>query len=264
MQQLDRLETLVAIMDRLRDPGGCPWDREQDYVSLRRYLLEECYEVADALDHGGAAELREELGDLLFQIVFLSRLAKEDGRFTIEDVIRGVAEKLIRRHPHVFGSATAETAEEVEEHWERIKRSEKVRPAGTAVSALDGVAACLPAMLKAQALGERAARVGFDWEHPDQILKQIEEEMGELRAALVAGPQAAVRDEIGDVLFSVAMLARRLKIDAEGALSGTNAKFRRRFTWIESELARREIAVDAAGFELLERLWDESKRATRP
>ena len=252
---------LVAIMDRLREPGGCPWDREQDYTSLRRYLLEECYEVAEALDHGGAAELQEELGDLLFQIVFLSRLAKEEGKFGIEDVIRGVAEKLIRRHPHVFGSARAETAAEVEEHWERIKRSEKgTQTKGDDVSALDGVGVALPALLKASALGQRAARVGFDWERSEQILDQIAEEVAELRSALADGSEAQVREEIGDVLFSVAMLARRLKIDPEGALAGTNVKFQQRFTWIERELARRGTPIETAGFELLETLWNQAKR----
>jgi MazG family protein len=258
------LEALVAIMDRLRDPGGCPWDREQDYRSLRRYLLEECYEVADALDSGGAAALKEELGDLLFQIVFLSRLAKEDGKFTIEDVIRCVAEKLIRRHPHVFGSATAETPDEVEQHWERIKRSEKAsgpRDRSDGGSVLDGIVASQPALLKAHCLGERAAKVGFDWEHPEQILDQAEEELRELRVALADGDKTDMRSEIGDVLFTVVMLARRLKIDPEGALAGTNLKFRRRFNWIEHELSRRGVAFESADFDLLEHLWGESKIA---
>lgn len=250
----------MAIMDRLRDPGGCPWDHEQDYRSLRRYLLEECYEVVEALDHGSPAELREELGDLLFQIVFLSRLAKEDGSFTIDDVIRGVAEKLIRRHPHVFGSARATTSEEVAEQWERIKREEKKSVSGEPVSALDGIGSALPALLKAHALGQRAARVGFDWKRPEQVLDQIEEELGELRRALAEGAESDIRDEIGDLLFSVAMLSRWMKIDPEEALSGTNAKFRARFTWIERELVRRETPLESAGFELLESLWGEAKR----
>jgi MazG family protein len=265
MQSLDRFEALVAIMERLRGPQGCPWDREQDYESLRRFLLEECYEVAEALDRGSPTALKEELGDLLFQIVFLSRLAQEDGAFEIEDVIRGIAEKLIRRHPHVFGSATADTPEEVEEHWERIKRGEKsAEPSGPGAgggSLLDGILASLPALYKARSLGERAAKVGFDWEHPEQILDQVEDELRELRSALAEGGKTAVRDEIGDVLFTIVMLARHLKIDPEAALESTNRKFRTRFGWMERELARRGTPFDAAGFELLERLWRESKAA---
>jgi MazG family protein len=264
MEPLDRLEALVSIMDRLREPGGCPWDREQDYRSLRRYLLEECYEVAEALDRGEPSALREELGDLLFQIVFLSRLAKEDRAFTIEDVIRGVAEKLIRRHPHVFGTASMETADEVEEQWERIKRREKASGESDerTRSVLDGIVDAQPALLKAQQLGQRAAQVGFDWKRPEHVLDQAAEELGELRAALAGDDPGHVREEIGDLLFTVVMLARRLKIDAEGALEGTNRKFRKRFGWIESELGRRGTAVDRAGFELLERLWRQSKQST--
>lgn len=268
MQSLDRFEALVAIMDRLRGPEGCPWDREQDYDSLRRYLLEECYEVAEALDRGSATALKEELGDLLFQIVFLSRLAQEDGTFTMEDVIRGIAEKLIRRHPHVFGTATADTPEEVEEHWERIKRDEKASEPShgqsESGSLLDGILASLPALYKARSLGERAAKVGFDWEHPEQILDQAEDELRELRSALADGSKAAVRGEVGDVLFTIVMLARRMKIDPEAALESTNRKFRTRFGWIERELTRRGTPFDAAGFELLERLWRESKAALEP
>jgi MazG family protein len=268
MQPLDRLEALVAIMDRLRGPEGCPWDREQNYESLRRYLLEECYEVAEALDRESASALKEELGDLLFQIVFLSRLAQEDGTFTIADVIRGAAEKLIRRHPHVFGSATAETPEQVEEHWERIKREEKAsRPSGRQAesgSLLDGIPASLPALHRARCLGERAAKVGFDWERPEQILDQADEELRELRAAMSDGGRAAVRSEIGDVLFTLVMLARRLKIDPEAALEATNRKFRARFGWIERELARRGTPFETAGVDLLERLWGESKAALDP
>jgi ATP diphosphatase len=262
------LEALVAIMDRLRDPGGCPWDRAQDYASLRRYLLEECYEVAEALDHGSAAALKEELGDLLFQIVFLCRLAQEEGEFAIDDVIRHVAEKLIRRHPHVFGSATADTPEQVEIHWERIKRSEKASDDAASsrgeASLLAGVPSTLPALPQAQCLGDRAAKVGFDWERPEQVLEQVDQELNELRAALEHGNPAEVRDEIGDVLFSVAMLARRLQVDPEGALAGTNRKFRARFGWVERELSRRGTPFEAAGFDLLERLWGESKRALDP
>jgi len=257
------MDTLVAIMDRLRDPGGCPWDREQTYESLRRYLLEECYEVVEALDRGEPGHLEEELGDLLFQIVFLSRLAKEDGNFTLDDVVRGIAEKLIRRHPHVFGTAEVETAQEVERHWERIKREEKQTQSKTADtdSILAGIPGGLPAMLKAQRLGERAAAVGFDWTRTTDIFTQIEDELRELRAAVDQGDVPHAREELGDVLFTVVMLARRLQLDAEGALEQTNLKFRRRFRWIERELARRGTAVEDTDLELLEQLWARAKTA---
>ncbi len=263
MDHLEKWEALVAIMDRLREPEGCPWDREQSYETLRGYLLEECYEVAEALDRGDAVALREELGDLLFQIVFLSRIAKEESQFTIDDVIRGIAEKMIRRHPHVFGSATAETAEQVVDAWEKIKRQEQkdAGRTGPAGGWLDGVPRAFPAMLKARRLAEQAARVGFDWDGPSAVLEKIEEELGELRSAVADGGRGEVHGEIGDLLFTVVMLARQLKIDPESALEKTNLKFRRRFAWMEQELERREMPLDGAGAELLEQLWDESKSA---
>ncbi len=259
MEQLGKLEALVAIMDRLRDPEGCPWDREQSYGSLRRYLLEECYEAVEALDRGDAAALREELGDLLFQIVFLSRMAQEEGKFTIDDVIRGIAEKMIRRHPHVFGNATAETAEQVVDAWEEIKRSEKQtsRPDGW----LDGVCAALPAMLKARKLGDRAAQVGFDWDGPPAVLDKLTEELSELRSAIGDAERDAVQGELGDLLFAVVMLARQLRIDPEAALEQTNVKFRRRFAWMEQALRKRNTELEVAGPELLEQLWGEAKVA---
>jgi MazG family protein len=226
-------------------------------------LLEECYEVAEALDRGDAVALREELGDLLFQIVFLSRIAKEESQFTIDDVIRGIAEKMIRRHPHVFGSATAETAEQVVDAWEKIKRQEQkdAGRTGPAGGWLDGVPRAFPAMLKARRLGEQAARVGFDWDGPSAVLEKIEEELGELRSAVAHGGRGEVHGEIGDLLFTVVMLARQLKIDPESALEKTNLKFRRRFAWMEQELERRNKPLDGAGAALLEQLWDESKSA---
>jgi MazG family protein len=255
----ESFQTLVEIMDRLRDPGGCPWDREQSYATLRGYLIEECYEVADALDRGDRDNLREELGDLLFQIVFLSRLAKEEGAFAVSDVVRGIAEKMIRRHPHVFADATAETPEEVLRHWEAIKGREK--PASGSRSVLEGVPTALPALLKAQRLGTKAARVGFDWVRPGDVLGKIEEELEELRAAVERDDRPAAAEEIGDVLFSLVMMARKLEIDPEGALERTNRKFVRRFGWIERELRRRGERVDEAGTERLEQLWQEAKRA---
>ncbi len=261
MDHLGRLEALVAIMDRLREPQGCPWDREQSCETLRCYLLEECYEAVEALDRGDAGALREELGDLLFQIVFLSRIAKEEGKFTIDDVIRGIAEKMIRRHPHVFGTATAETAEQVVDAWEEIKRQEKKDDGRTsrASGLLDDVSPALPAMLKARRLGEKAARVGFDWDGPGAVLDKLEEELSELRSAVADGGPDEVQGEMGDLLFTIVMLARQLKIDAETALEKTNLKFRRRFAWMEQELERRNTPLESAAAELLEQLWDESK-----
>lgn len=263
MEETAGFAHLVAIMDRLRDPGGCPWDREQDYASLRGYLLEESYEVADALDRGDDQALREELGDLLFQIVFLSRIAKESGSFTVDDVIGGIADKMVRRHPHVFGSARADTSAQVLRNWEEIKRQEQEQalPRGATRSLLDGVPAALPALLKAGRLGAKAARIGFDWERPIDVMDKADEEVAELRRAVAAGDRLAAREELGDLIFALAMLARKMEIDPETSLEQANLKFRRRFGWVESELARRGVNPEQAGLELLEELWRRAKDA---
>jgi MazG family protein len=258
-----RFEELVAIMDRLRGPDGCPWDREQDYGTLRGYLLEECYEVAEALDRGDPGALCEELGDLLFQIVFLARIAKEEGRFGIDDVVRGIAEKMIRRHPHVFGSGSARDSDEVLRHWERIKREEKNGSEGNdaprRASVLDGIPRALPALLKAQRLGTKAARIGFDWARPQDVLDKVEEELAELRQAVERSERDPAREELGDLLFSLAMLARHLEVEPEGALEQANRKFVQRFAWIEAELERQGEAIEEAGLERLESLWRQAK-----
>lgn len=255
------LDDLVAIMDRLREPGGCPWDREQTYRSLRGYLLEECYEAAEAIDLTDAEGLREELGDVLFQIVFLSRLAKEDGTFTCADVVAGIAAKIVRRHPHVFGDERADTSEEVLRHWEEIKRKEKAEKAAKEEppSVLSGVPRALPALPKAQRLGAKAARVGFDWTRAEEIFAKVEEETGELRRAVSGGDPEAAAEEMGDLLFTIAMLARRIGVDPEEALERTNRKFVRRFRRMEEELVRRGIAVESAGLPLLDELWSQAK-----
>ena len=256
-----KFETLVAIMARLRGPDGCPWDREQTFESLRSYLIEESFEVADALDRGDLDELREELGDLLLQVVFLAQLAGERQAFTVDDVCRAINEKMIRRHPHVFGDDHADDSEQVLEHWERIKRQEKAdRDGGAPVSILAGVPKALPALLKAHRLGTKASRVGFDWKAADDVLGKVEEELGELREAVAAGERAAAREELGDLLFSLAMLARKLDVDPEGALEATNQKFIRRFEWIERRLRERGTDVHDADAETLETLWNEAKR----
>jgi len=259
MDELDRFDSLVSIMDRLRDPGGCPWDRQQTYETLRGYLIEECYEVAEAIDLRDARALCEELGDLLFQIVFLARLGKEDGGFDARDVVSGIARKMIRRHPHVFGDETAESAEEVLRNWEAIKRREKPDSETRSGSVLDGIPRALPALLKAQRLGTKAARIGFDWDRPEAVLDKIGEELGELRQALERQDRSAVGEEVGDLLFSAVMLARKCEVDAEAALEGTNRKFTRRFRWIEEQLRLEGLSPDQVEVERLERLWGRSK-----
>lgn len=265
MNEMDRFEHLVGIMDRLRDPEhGCPWDLEQDYGTLRGYLIEECHEVAEAIDHEDRPGLREELGDLLFQIVFLSRLAKEEGAFTAADVVRGIAEKMVRRHPHVFGDQSARTAEEVLRNWEEIKREEKRDKGQTeARSVLAGIPRSLPALLKAQRLGTKAARVGFDWPDDAGVLAKIDEELGELRGAVESGDRDALGEELGDLLFALVMLARRRDVDPEQALERANRKFTERFGRVEDELRRRGVPVESAGLELLDRIWGEVKRDER-
>jgi MazG family protein len=255
------LDDLVAIMDRLRDPGGCPWDREQTYRTLRGYLLEECYEAVEAIDLEDASALAEELGDLLFQIVFLSRLAKEDGTFTCADVVGGIAAKIVRRHPHVFGDESAETSEEVLRHWEAVKKQEKAAkdPDAGSASVLSGIPRALPALQKAQRLGTKAARVGFDWERVQDLFAKLDEEAVELRQAVDEQDAEGVRQELGDLLFTIAMLARRLEVDPEEALEGTNRKFVSRFRRMEEELRRRGVPIEEAGSPLLDRLWNEAK-----
>jgi MazG family protein len=254
MENPGSFQRLVAIMDRLRGEDGCPWDREQSYESLRGYLLEECYEVAEAIDEDSRDGLCEELGDLLFQIVFLARLAKEERAFTVEDVVAGIAEKMVRRHPHIFGDGTADTALEVLRNWEEIKREEKREAGGEEAdrSVLDGIPGALPALLRAQRLGAKAARVGFDWDEESEILDKVREEIDELRDAFEKRDRDAIREEIGD------------EIDPEGALQRSNTKFQERFRWIERELKRRGRAIEETDLDELERLWGAAKREHRP
>lgn len=265
MASASTFEDLVAIMNRLRERGGCPWDREQTYATLRGFLIEECYEVVDALDRADLRALCEELGDLLFQIVFLARLAREDGAFAAADVVEGIAAKMVRRHPHVFGGDTVADASEVLVRWEEIKKVEK-KDAGNSeadVSVLAGIPPALPALVKAQRLGTKAARVGFDWREHEDVLAKLDEEAAELRSAAASSDREAIREEIGDVLFTVAMLARRLDVDADEALAAANAKFHARFVHLERELRRLRIPIEEAGPTLMDRLWNEAK-AIRP
>jgi MazG family protein len=259
MNEHEKFEKLVEVMDRLRGPGGCPWDREQTWESLRGYLLEECHEAVAALDSGDRPEICEELGDILLQVAFLSRLAQEEGAFTARDVVRGIVEKMIRRHPHVFGDEQADDAEQVLRHWERIKKEEKVERGEPRASLLDGLPPGLPGLLRAQRLGDKAARVGFDWASPAPVLDKIREELGELETAIERDDPDAAADELGDLLFSAAMLARKLDRDPEAALERANRKFMRRFRGVEERLAAAGEELADVGLDRLESLWREVK-----
>ena len=268
---------LVELMDRLRSPGGCPWDREQTYATLAPMLLEEAYEAFDALEEarqGRPDDLREELGDLLFQITFFARVAKERGEFTIDDVIDHVHAKMVRRHPHVFGELTAGDSAEVLRNWEAIKAKEK-RAAGKIAgeneesSILDGVSTKAPALMEAHQLSTKAARVGFDWQSVEDIFEKLQEEVGELRAAIQKhktsddeADHVRVREEIGDLLFVITNIARHMNVEPEAALKLTNRKFRRRFGYIESQLRERNRKFDDTSLEELEELWQRAKLGT--
>src|SRR6266576_2716290 len=264
---------LVELMDRLRSPGGCPWDREQTYATLAPMLLEEAYEAFDAMEEarlGRFDNLREELGDLLFQITFFARVAKEKGEFTIDDVITQVHEKMVRRHPHVFGDTTAEDSAEVLRNWEAIKAEEKrAAGKGTAanVSILDGVSTKAPALMEAHQVSTKVARVGFDWKDVEEIFDKLHEELDELREAISAHAQTDaeadhthVREEIGDLLFVITNIARRLNVEPEAALKLSNRKFRRRFGYIEKKLHEQNVKFDDTTIEVLETLWQEAKK----
>lgn len=264
---------LVQLMDRLREPGGCPWDREQTYATLAPMLLEEAYEAFDALEEareGRPDSLREELGDLLFQITFFARVASERGEFTIDDVINQVHEKMVRRHPHVFGETTAGDSAEVLRNWEAIKAEEK-RAAGKTVEAgggsiLDGVSTKAPALMEAHQISTKVARVGFDWERIEDVFEKLAEEVDELRRAIEQhkssndeADHVLVREEIGDLLFVVTNIARQLNVEPEAALKLANRKFRRRFAHIEKRLHEQDRKFDDTKLAELEALWQDAK-----
>ena len=260
------LSRLVAIMDRLLAPDGCPWDREQTLDSLRPFLLEETYEVLDALERGDAAHHCEELGDLLMQIVFQSALRRAEGAFAIDDVVASISDKLVRRHPHVFADASGvETPAQVLAQWDQIKAAEKKAKAagGEAPRTLDGVPRGLPALARAQQLGSKAGKVGFDWPGYEGSLGKVREEVDEIAEAAAAGDAAAAHHELGDLLFATVNLARKLGLDAETALHDASARFTRRFGFIEDRL--REIGKAPADSDLTEmdQLWDAAKQAER-
>ena len=266
---------LVELMDRLRSPGGCPWDREQTYATLAPMLLEEAYEAFDALEEarlGRPDDLREELGDLLFQITFFARVAQERGEFNIDDVIDEVHAKMVRRHPHVFGDTEAGDSTEVLRNWEAIKAEEKraagKSPEGTEnASILDGVSTKAPALMEAHQISTKVARVGFDWKNVEQIFDKMHEELDELREAMSAhadsndeADHTHVREEVGDLLFVITNIARRLNVEPEAALKLSNRKFRKRFGYIEKNLRERSLKFDDTTIDDLEELWQEAKR----
>lgn len=255
---------LVAIMAALRDPEhGCPWDIEQDFDSIAPYTIEEAYEVAEAITARDFAGLKDELGDLLFQVVYHAQMANEAGHFEVRDVATAIAEKMLRRHPHVFGDASIEDADAQTRAWENQKareREAKARAEGRVPSVLDGVSVAYPALMRAVKLQKRAVRVGFDWPESAQVIDKIEEELGELRAELQDGAVPdRVEDEMGDLLFTVVNLARYVGVDPETALRRTNAKFERRFRAVEGALAEDGRTPEQSTLEEMDRLWSEVK-----
>lgn len=258
----DTLRRLLDIMARLRArDGGCPWDLEQNFRTIAPYTIEEAYEVADAIERDDMSALKAELGDLLFQVVFHARMAEEAGAFDFDAVATAISEKMERRHPHVFGGATARTADEQTENWERQKAEE--RRAKGATSLLDDVPLALPGMTRAVKLQKRAATVGFDWTDIKDVLEKLEEEMRELAAAAASRDADAIEDEFGDLMFVVANVARHLKVDPEAAIRRANEKFRRRFHHIERRLAEMGRSPNESTLHEMEALWTEAKRAEK-
>ncbi|MCP4320053.1 MAG: nucleoside triphosphate pyrophosphohydrolase [Hyphomicrobiales bacterium] len=270
MEPSKNIARLIEIMAALRDPqSGCPWDVKQDFQSIKPYTIEEAYEVADAIERDDPDDLCDELGDLLLQVVFHARMAEEAGAFDFGDVVHAITRKMIRRHPHVFENASADTPEGVKLQWEEIKAAEKAERTerrrlhgksdeeGTGL--LDGVPRALPALTEAIKLQHKAAKVGFDWSEATPVLAKIEEELAELRGALEMEDKARVRDEFGDLVFALVNLGRHVDADPEMALRGTNAKFRKRFSYIEKSLSENGEDIKEASLERMETLWGKAK-----
>jgi len=254
-----KFQRLVEIMARLRAPGGCPWDREQTFDSIKPYTLEETYEVMDAIDARDWDELAAELGDLLLQPVFYAQMAAEENRFRIEDCLDAIAGKLIRRHPHVFGDGSARTPDEVVHRWEQIKAEERREKGHIDDGMLSRVSRSQPALAEGQQIGSKVARAGFDWANPDQVLEKLREELAELNDARRGGSREEIAGELGDLLFVIVNLARHLEVDAEQSLRGASAKFRKRFGYLERRLTEQGRAVEGTPLEELESLWQEAK-----
>ncbi len=268
------ISRLIEIMAALRRPvTGCPWDLDQSFATIAPYTLEEAYEVADAVARGDLADLREELGDLLLQVVFHAQMAQEQGAFDFGGVVEAITTKLIRRHPHVFGDKRDLSPEAVKALWDAIKAEEKAEraaahaalglPAPAATSRLDGVALALPALTRAEKLQAKASKVGFDWNDARLVLDKIREEAGEVAEAIASGERGAIEDEIGDLLFAVVNLARHARVDPEAALRGANDKFARRFGAVEAMLAAEGSAPERSTLAEMDALWDEAKRRER-
>jgi MazG family protein len=251
---------LVELVSKLRSPAGCPWDRQQTHQSLKPMMLEEAYEVIEAIDQGDDQELIEELGDLLLQVVFHSQIASEGGRFTIDDVIRRVSSKMIRRHPHVFGQDQADTPNQVLRNWEALKEAELAAKGKHDGSMLDSVSSRQPALMEAFQMTSKVSRVGFDWPGPEIALEKLDEELNELKRAIALGDSAQIAHEIGDLLFMIVNVARLLGMDPESALKASNRKFRRRFRYIEDRLRERGRKPADATLEEMDALWEEAKR----
>jgi MazG family protein len=255
---------LVELIARLRAPGGCPWDREQTHRSLKPMTIEEAYEVLEAIDEGDDRHLAGELGDLLLQVVFHAQIATEESRFTVSDVIQAVSDKMVRRHPHVFGGESASTSGEVLRNWEALKRAEQTqRGEDAATSMLDSVSTRLPAVMEAYQMATKASRVGFDWPDAAAVLDKVDEEVAELREALRAGDTRAASAEVGDLLFAVVNLGRLAGEDPESALKAANRKFRRRFRHVEDRLRERGRSPAESNLEEMESLWAEAKQRER-
>lgn len=259
------ISRLIDIMAALRTPGtGCPWDLEQNFATIAPYTIEEAYEVADAIARGDLVDLREELGDLLLQVVFHARMAEEQGAFDFGDVVQAITEKLLRRHPHVFGDVRGLGPEEVKQMWQHIKSEEKAGKArGEPAGALAGIPAALPALTRALKLQQKAGKVGFDWDDPMAVLAKIREETDEIEAAIRSGERRHAAAETGDLLFAVVNLARHLDADPEAVLRATNQKFQRRFASIERALAARGKTPSEATLAEMDALWDEAKAAEK-
>ena len=253
------ISRLLGIMDKLRDPGGCPWDREQTLRTLTPYLLEEAHEVIEAIESGDVAHHREELGDLLFQVVFQARIAREEGRFDFASVCEAISDKLTRRHPHVFGDVSVSGSKEVVKNWERIKAEERKEKGQAERSAIGGVPVALPALVRAERLTEKAGAVGFDWPDAASVVAKVREELAELTEAMEGGAPERIEAELGDLLFAVANLGRWVKVHPEEALRGTLRRFEDRFQHIEEKLRERGKSPRESNLAEMDALWNEAK-----
>lgn len=253
-------DDLVRLMTKLRGPDGCPWDRKQTLPDLKPFVIEEAYEVVDAIDRNSREALLEEVGDLLLEAVFITEITREEGSFDVYDSITAIHDKLVRRHPHVFGEVEASDAEQVLVNWEKLKNEERK---AENKSVLSGVPQSMPALLKASRLTEKAARVGFDWRKTEDVFEKIDEELAELREAVDGGEVSHIEEEIGDLLFTIANIARKVNVNAEEALQATNRKFMRRFESMESVVRASDRALDQLSLEEMDGLWDEAKAAER-